>query len=79
MSGLVRLKFYKAPTRLRYLVASLVEGGSPSTLDNFSEMFIKVVIGLQLAICAFCKRSSIYFPCGNVRPSRVFLTSIVVF
>lgn len=81
MSDLVRLKFYKAPTRLRYLVASLVEGGSPSTLDNFSEMFIKVVIGLQLAICAFYKRqlqtiqSFSHFNCGILTFSNI-LTSL---
>jgi hypothetical protein len=60
MSGLVNVRYCRAPTKLLYWVASFGPSGEPSCKDNFSLAHNGVLTGLQFAIPGFFSRSATY-------------------
>jgi hypothetical protein len=57
ISGLVKVRYCNAPTKLLYLAVSLGPIGVPLCHDNFSLVDNGVATGLQSAIPVFSKRS----------------------
>lgn len=61
ISGLVKVKYYKAPNILRYCVILAGPSLSPSWADNFSVTTMGVFIGLHSIIPTFFNKSEVYF------------------
>ena len=76
MSGLVRVRYCKAPTILLYCVASLGPRGVPSCIDNFSLVLNGVVTGLHSDMLTLFNKSEAYLSYVSIIPSRTFVTSM---
>lgn len=72
MSGLVMVKYWRAPARLLYSV--VFSRGSPSVLDNFALVSIGVVVELQLSIPARLRTSRAYCSWLSRRPRSCWRT-----
>ena len=76
MSGLVRVRYCKAPTILLYCVASLGQRGVPSCIDNLSLVLNGVVTGLHSDMLTLFNKSEAYLSYVSIIPSRTFVTSM---
>lgn len=69
ISGLVSVRYCKAPTILLYLEPSATDKGSPNVLVNFSVTAIGVMTDLQFSKFARARSSWIYLSCVSTMPS----------
>jgi hypothetical protein len=76
MSGLVRVKYCKAPTMLLYRVASLGPNRVPSKAESFSLVESGVLTGLQQDILTLLSKSEAYLSWVKIKPPATLLTSI---
>lgn len=74
MSGLVRVRYWRAPTMLRYSVAS--ERGAPSYAESFEPDARGVGHGLESCIWVRVSRSKVYLVWVKTREVDVRLASI---
>ena len=74
MSGLVRVRYWRAPTMLRYSVAS--ERGAPSYAESFEPDARGVGHGLESCIWVRVSRSKVYLVWVKTRAVDVRLASI---